>query len=229
MRLTRKKVLPRWTDDEVARLEASFTAGHSWKVMALQAGHSEGACRTKLSELRKHRPIKLRIRREKWTASQIETLLVMVTTAKREGKRPGWNAASAATGHHESSCRLKYNAICAREGDLKLREEIDRKIAAREAQSALKVSAEQVPIKARVGNPDFSRGGSTMKFLVDAEIRNRIAEQGVTAGLLGDPMPGRSALDKHRAGIPDEYPLTDYRKAYELRRPKITLPEVPFG
>lgn len=29
----------------------------------------------------------------------------------------------------------------------------------------------------------------------------RVAAQGVTAGLLGDPPPGRSALDKKRAGL----------------------------
>lgn len=34
----------------------------------------------------------------------------------------------------------------------------------------------------------------------DMEIRSRIASQGLTAGFLGDPPPGRSALDQRGAG-----------------------------
>lgn len=33
----------------------------------------------------------------------------------------------------------------------------------------------------------------------DADIRGRIARQGITAGLFGDPPPGRSALDQREA------------------------------
>lgn len=41
---------------------------------------------------------------------------------------------------------------------------------------------------------------STVMLSVDAELRARIAERGITGGLLGDPMPGRSALDKKLRG-----------------------------
>lgn len=34
----------------------------------------------------------------------------------------------------------------------------------------------------------------------DADLRGRIARQGLTAGFLGDPPPGRSALDQREAG-----------------------------
>lgn len=33
----------------------------------------------------------------------------------------------------------------------------------------------------------------------DADLRGRIARQGLTAGFLGDPPPGRSALDQREA------------------------------
>lgn len=42
---------------------------------------------------------------------------------------------------------------------------------------------------------------STAVLRFDAEIRARVTEKGVTAGLLGDPVRGRSALDRKRAGI----------------------------
>jgi len=35
-------------------------------------------------------------------------------------------------------------------------------------------------------------------LITDRELRSRIETQGITAGLLGDPLPGRSALDKKR-------------------------------
>ena len=40
---------------------------------------------------------------------------------------------------------------------------------------------------------------STAILIADADLRARIAVQGLTAGLLGDPMPGRSALDQRKA------------------------------
>lgn len=34
---------------------------------------------------------------------------------------------------------------------------------------------------------------------IDADLRTRIARQGLTAGVFGDPPPGRSALDQRQA------------------------------
>jgi hypothetical protein len=42
---------------------------------------------------------------------------------------------------------------------------------------------------------------TTDRLIIDAELRSRIEVLGITAGLLGDPPPGRSALDERRAGI----------------------------
>lgn len=38
------------------------------------------------------------------------------------------------------------------------------------------------------------------RLLFDQEIRERIAERGLTGGMFGDPPPGRSMLDKKLAG-----------------------------
>jgi hypothetical protein len=37
-------------------------------------------------------------------------------------------------------------------------------------------------------------------LVADQELRDRIRECGLTGGLLGDPPPGRSALDQKRGG-----------------------------
>lgn len=48
--------------------------------------------------------------------------------------------------------------------------------------------------------PRSARVMTTAQLLLDAELRSRIGAQGITAGLCGDPGPGRSALDKRDAG-----------------------------
>ncbi len=53
-----------------------------------------------------------------------------------------------------------------------------------------------------------------------AELRDRIEVLGVTGGLLGDPAPGRSALDQRRAGITDPVKPADRRSGFG---PKPTL------
>jgi hypothetical protein len=54
----------------------------------------------------------------------------------------------------------------------------------------------------RMGDPPHARGTSTAKLQMEAEMRSRIAVLGVTGGLLGDPLPGRSALDQRGSGNP---------------------------
>jgi hypothetical protein len=60
---------------------------------------------------------------------------------------------------------------------------------------------------------------STHVLIADAELRSRIALQGLTAGLFGDPLPGRSALDQRNAGDLGSAPRIDRR----ISGPKPTL------
>jgi hypothetical protein len=53
----------------------------------------------------------------------------------------------------------------------------------------------------------------------------------LTSALLGDPLPGRSALDRRRAGIGDDELPSSYHTRWESRianRPKITLATEPM-
>jgi hypothetical protein len=46
-----------------------------------------------------------------------------------------------------------------------------------------------------------SRAVKTSTLVADSELRARIEMVGITAGLLGDPLPGRSALDQMRKAL----------------------------
>jgi hypothetical protein len=50
----------------------------------------------------------------------------------------------------------------------------------------------------------------------------------ITASVLGDPLPGRSALDKKRAGIVENLPPSNHREVYFASRPRITLATEPL-
>lgn len=56
------------------------------------------------------------------------------------------------------------------------------------------------PIAKPADLTDYARSSfSTALLVADAELRARIEILGVTGGLFGDPLPGRSALDEKRA------------------------------
>ncbi len=63
------------------------------------------------------------------------------------------------------------------------------------------------------------RNTSTQKLAFAAEMMARIGAQGVTAGLLGDPPPGCSALDEKR-GIPDPRQVGVSRRMSDKRKPR---------
>lgn len=86
------------------------------------------------------------------------------------------------------------------------------------------VAIAQAPAK-----PPGARCLSTAVLVADAELRARIAVLGLTAGLLGDPLPGRSALDMRLAGVPEPATPADHREvALRRLRPTITLAKEPL-
>lgn len=50
----------------------------------------------------------------------------------------------------------------------------------------------------------------------------------LTAAFFRDPPPGRSALDKMRAGVVEQLPPSNHREVYYASRPKITLATEPL-
>lgn len=59
---------------------------------------------------------------------------------------------------------------------------------------------------------------SLARLVIDRELRSRIEILGTTGGMLGDPLPGQSALDKRNAGL-----VEAARVPWWQRRVKVTL------
>jgi hypothetical protein len=175
---------------------------------------------------------KRRVTLKKWAPEEVDILVARADAYRNKGKRVRWRAIAAETGHHESSCTQKYHQLRKRAADLAARAEIDRRLAEEERKVVLRPpEPRHVPLPVRVQNPEVGVGTSTAKLVMDAQLRARIEVQGITAGLLGDPMPGRSALDKMRAGIVDDPLLPAYHTRFEgaqASRPKITLATGPL-
>ena len=66
--------------------------------------------------------------------------------------------------------------------------------------SRKKASVPQPIIQQAPPSPKPSRAVRNSMLEADAELLARIELVGITAGLCGDPLPGRSALDKRNAG-----------------------------
>lgn len=137
-----------------------------------------------------------------WTPDQLDLLQRMIA------KGYGYGYTASMVGHSLLSCRTKMSEIrsALREGRV-IGALAPSPVSAPPKPSRLPSSA---PIASRplapilpkaVAEAPYLRATSTAKFVMDAELRARIEVQGVTAGLLGDPLPGRSALDRKRAGI----------------------------
>lgn len=149
-------------------------------------------------------------RRPSWSEAECEKLLRL-----RDKERWDWpEIEEAMPGRTLSACKVQYYGI------LKSRNAAKRIMRSPRSLQPLKpspaVSLGRVPA-APVSSPPIAepvvpvrralpaepaRGSaavSTGLLIADAEMRSRIAVLGITGGLLGDPAPGRSALDKPRA------------------------------
>lgn len=198
-----------WTAAHRRQLMQMRDNGIRFAVIAKELGHPVGSCVTMARYIRiGHRSLDEPGQRrkggavKKWTSDQValmEQMIVESMGLQRRGgnmrkRRISWVEISEATGHSIQSCihRHKYQ----------LEKEINRKL--REQANAPEVARAQ-PVMAR-SSPvttydDLSRPTSTAGLMAHAMIRDRIATQGITAGLLGDPAPGRSALDRKLAGV----------------------------
>ena len=70
--------------------------------------------------------------RNHWTEREVEILMDMARKFADEGKRVKWREIASATGHHESSCALKYHTIRSRAAGRLARELIDADLAAKD-------------------------------------------------------------------------------------------------
>lgn len=224
------------------------------------------------------------IEHNRWADREVEILMSMASVFVDQGKRIRWREIAAATGHHESSCALKYHTLRSRAAGRLARALIDADLAVKDPLRHGRVatsgghpvwtSDEDARLLAACDGKGISGAAAwqkvaegfpgrsyqavrqryvTLRNYAAGGVRDRdrnsrptrppagmkhhpdplpAAEyQTITSAFFKDPPPGRSALDKRRAGIADE-PLPDrYRTRFEAvqaNRPKITLPTEPL-
>jgi hypothetical protein len=134
-----------------------------------------------------------------WTKQQLAQLRML----REVQKLPYPQIAACFPGRNANGCSQAYLKMISREAG----REIKRAVRAQEigTRRPLTGIAELARLTANAPPPApaASRIATPISRLVaDAELRDRIAERGLTAGILGDPPPGRSALDLKRAGKP---------------------------
>jgi hypothetical protein len=128
----------------------------------------------------------------------------------RARKRMTWDKIAAVLDRSARGCANEFHRLsadyCASIMRSEVADRLDREIAGRvlfgaEAPAVTLAPAEIELERPRVTAPHLRRT-SIAALQSAAEILGRIAERGITGGLLGDPAPGRSALDQKRGARP---------------------------
>jgi hypothetical protein len=137
-------------------------------------------------------------RSKPWTLNEQEQLEALVAEELKVTGHIAWELIAEQLGRSPVACKVQYNYQKRQKARPKLEAPPPAKLSHRLAKDAAAARAREESI--------------------------RVAPLTLTARILGDPPPGRSALDRKRAGIEDpEY--FDPRSAQ--MRPKVTLPARP--
>ncbi len=153
-----------------------------------------------------------------YTKAQLDLMEMLIAEADQYHTPIPWRDYLAELGHPLSSVRTVASRIRARRRECRhradnrrLRAEADHKVGYMPTRQrefgALEKPMPRAPAPSQPTRPaavfDSTGCTSTSRLVAFAEIRSRIDVQGITAGLLGDPPQGKSALDKKRLGIVD--------------------------
>lgn len=134
------------------------------------------------------------MRPDAWSPLEKSLLLLL-----RDKRRMKWaDVSKLIPGRSPAACTVAYFAI-----KHKVRLEKERAEARnKEPRPSRAVSPAPVAARPQQAPPSKPSPRATSTFILreDAELRARIETLGITAGLLGDPAPGRSALDAKLAG-----------------------------
>ena len=128
-----------------------------------------------------------------WHVDDLQKLMHLVATEPRHGRghRIPWYEIGRTLGRTAMACRTKHRNQIDKERKQSLRQK---------ANLAAKPNPPQP--KAIILRPiciDTTRATSTAQLRTAAELLIRIGHpHGIAAGMLGDPPPGRSALDRKR-------------------------------
>lgn len=140
-----------------------------------------------------------------WYPNEVQKLMALVRTAIDVKEKIPWDIVASECGRTQRSCQQKYVQLKAKERLDEIRARANRKPGPKRRVIAPMPVAVRLP-KSLPRPParttqciDAPRSNSIASLSFAAEMRARIGAQGITAGLMGDPPQGRSALDKKRA------------------------------
>lgn len=122
---------------------------------------------------------------QRWNDIDISKLLAAVACGYH------WGDIAQALGRTIGACQMQYFK-CRPAGAPKKK----RAVRIQQTRAVPLVPSPSIAFVQAAPAPPSVRRVSTAALIADAELRTRIALQGITAGLLGDPLPGRSALDR---------------------------------
>ena len=135
-----------------------------------------------------------------------------------------WGVIATALGRTIASCKGEF--FQGKIPELRRARRAGLIAAAREVTDRLEAARGKLPSlpPSPVNGRSTGRAVSHHVLRADVELRGRIAILGLTGGLLGDPAPGRSALDARAGGDDAE---SEHRIKHNRRAPPITLATGP--
>ena len=136
------------------------------------------------------------IERNKWTPREIDILMSMAAEFTDQGRRIRWREIANATGHHESSCALKYHTVRSRAAGRLARELIDADLAIKD------------PVKP-VKTPYGGKGAPVWSAEDDVRL---------LAACQGKIISGEAAWRKIAAGFPGRSFLAVRQRYLTLRK-----------
>lgn len=146
-------------------------------------------------------------RRPNWTRVQVNHLISL-----RDVERMAWQDIAEAVGDTVQACCHRYGyhkarrrAEAVRKGEV-LPDEPPPFRATPHASEPVPALPKPEPVKKKIAvkkDPRIAQPVQRPRYYheADSDILSRIDRQGLTAGFLGDPPKGRSALDQKRAGM----------------------------
>jgi hypothetical protein len=180
-----------WTPAEDKQLLADAIARTPRKTTAQRLGRTKGACDMRLMRLMKLRGSEARKPIE---AEKLADLLYL-----RDIEEMTWSAIALRIGLPRSTCENHYNKhrsshpLPMKRMDPPPQPEVPAAPKRKYYKASLGAVISQAPPSARQ-----PRTVPMSVLVADQDLRDRIRERGLTGGLLGDPAPGRSALDQRK-------------------------------
>lgn len=210
-----------WSEQDCKTLLAMKAAGKSDRAIGAFFGVADKAAAMKYHKLRhpkepKRKPAAMPVvkpLREPtkliwrgagmiWTDAQMVQLEELANAYTADGRRIQWHIIAAEVHHPVHSCQTRMSEIRGRRRDEEKRAQLRAiRLVHGTAPVTPAMTVEPPPPVKIVHVPDHSRSTSTAKLRMDAELRARIEILGITGGMLGDPEPGRSALDQKRSAL----------------------------